>query len=310
MPVFNTGQYLEEAIASVLGQASPFSDDMPSYELLLIDDQSTDPLTLEILDRHGRTSPHVRLMKNQRGKGAAGARNTGIVSARGKWIGFLDSDDYWFPHALTSRWRFIQANPSVTWVAAHFYLLTAERGLQRDPLSRRAPTLYRMIKSDYERAIPSRLEKPVALFAKYCAVGIHTVLLRRDLMLAKGMFDESLVRSEDYQLWFKCAVDQDLWLVPEDIAVYRLRPGSLTRRKEPVFFHEHRMLELLLSHADFAPHADLLKARMNMVLGDYCYYYRREKKYGEAIRWAAIWIRKAPTSFGAWKQLIAAGLRR
>lgn len=310
MPVFNTGAYLEEAIASVLNQTSSSQGDMPAYELLVVDDHSTDPITLEILERHGLGSSRVRLMKNQRGKGAAGARNTGIIHARGRWIGFLDSDDYWFPHALACRWSFIKTHPTATWVAAHFYLQTDDKGLQRDPLKQRSPTLYHMIKSDYDRGAASRLEKPVALFSRHCAVGIHTVLILRDLIVAKGLFDESLARSEDYQLWLKCAVDQDLWYVPEDIGVYRIRQGSLTRRREPMFFHEHRMLEILLTRAEFAPHAGLLKARMDFVLGDYCNFYRQEKLYRESARWAKKWIIKNPRHFPAWKQLLASVLRR
>lgn len=309
MPVFNTGAYLDEAIASVIAQTAPAGSDMPSYELLVVDDRSTDPLTLGILDRYARTSPQVRVMPNERGKGAAGARNTGVINARGRWVGFLDSDDLWFPHALAARWSFIKTQPSATWVAAHFYLQTIEKGLQKDPLSQRSPTLYGMIKSDYDRAKASRLERPVALFTKYCAVGIHTVLILRDLMVAKGYFDEGLARAEDYHFWLRCAVDQDLWYVPADIAVYRIRPGSLTRRKEPMYFHEDSMIEDLLGRKEFLPYAELLKKRLDFVLADYCWYYRGEKMHREAIKWAARWIAKNPTHPGAWKQLVTALIR-
>lgn len=309
MPVFNTGEYLEQAIDSVLAQTAGAYGVMPTYELLVVDDHSTDPLTLDIYSRYA-SSANVRVLRNQRGKGAAGARNTGIVCANGEWIGFLDSDDWYLPHALSSRWEFILENPGAKWVAAHFYLCTAERGLQKDPLSTRSPTLYGLVKDDYESGLPTQLKTPVGLFAKYCAVGIHTVLLRRNLLVAKGMFDEDLPRAEDYQLWLKCAVDTDLWYVPQNIAVYRLRQGSLTRRDEPKYFHEHRMLEALLSRPEFTPHTDVLTRRIDYVLDDYCYFYRHQRRYRQAIGWAAIWLRKRPTNIGAWKQLMASLLRR
>lgn len=97
MPVFNTGAYLIEAINSVLNQQPVSGCELPSFELLIVDDQSIDQETIEILDGASLLDTRIQVFKNQRKKGAAGARNTGIMNARGKWIGFLDSDDIWFP---------------------------------------------------------------------------------------------------------------------------------------------------------------------------------------------------------------------
>ena len=103
MPVFNTGAYLIEAINSVLNQQPVSGCELPSFELLIVDDQSIDQETIEILDGASLLDTRIQVFKNQRKKGTVGARNTGIINARGKWIGFLDSDDIWFPDSLGMR---------------------------------------------------------------------------------------------------------------------------------------------------------------------------------------------------------------
>lgn len=309
MPVFNTGGYLSEAIDSILQQQPMDGCDVPIYELIIVDDNSSDPETLAILDSAPHLDARIQVLKNERKKGASGGRNTGILHARGQWIGFLDSDDMWLPNALAVRWRFILDNPEAKWIAAQYFLHKPALGLVESPLSVRSPELYSVIRGDYDAGRASRLECPVEMLAKNCMLQTGTVLLRRELLLAKGMFNEDLRRAEDYHLWFKCALDHDLWMLPFDVAVYRIRPGSLTHVGDPMYFCEDRMIALLLQDPAFEQYGHLLCERLNFVLGDYCYYYRRQKLYGEAFRWATEWVAKRPFAGAAWKQLLASALR-
>lgn len=311
MPVFNTGLYLAQAIDSVLNQKDIDGSNVPSYELVIVDDHSSDHETLSILENVSGDS-RIRILKNERQKGAAGARNTGILHAHGKWIGFLDSDDLWFPSALAVRWRFIQNTPSAKWVASHYLLELPGRCVERSPLSKRSPMLYESIKGDYDAGQPTCLARPVETFLQpnTCILQTGTVLINRELLLSKGMFEESLRRAEDFHLWLKCANDNDLWILPFDSTIYRLRPGSLTRVKEPRFFCEDQMIDLLLREPTFTKYRDLLRQRMDFVLSDYCYFYRKNKMRLLALQWAFGWVRKRPIKFGAWKQLAAAMLWR
>lgn len=309
MPVFNTGGYLSEAIDSILKQQPIDGCNVPSYELIIVDDHSSDPETLAILDSAPHLDPRIRILKNERKKGAAGGRNTGILHARGPWIGFLDSDDLWLPNALAVRWRFILDNPDAKWVAAQYFLHKPPLGLVDSPLSVRSPNLYIDIREDYDAGRASRLACPVEMLAKNCLLGICTVLLDREVLLAKGMFNEDLRRAEDYHLWFKCARDHDLWMLPFDVAVYRIRPGSLTHVGDPMFFCEDRMITLLLQDPAFEKYGHLLRERLDFVLGDYCYHYRSQKLFGKAFRWATEWVTKRPLTGAPWKQLLASVLR-
>lgn len=98
MPAFNAELYIATAIQSVLGQT------FQSYELLIVDDGSAD-LTLSIASSFSKSDPRVKILCNKYDKGAAGARNTAIDAALGRFISFLDSDDFWGPNVLASQRR-------------------------------------------------------------------------------------------------------------------------------------------------------------------------------------------------------------
>lgn len=87
VPVYNTGEPLRRCINSILNQTySPI-------EIILVDDGSTDKATIDICDEYALNNPSVRLVRQANG-GPSKARNTGINSASGKYIVFVDSDDY------------------------------------------------------------------------------------------------------------------------------------------------------------------------------------------------------------------------
>ena len=85
VPVYNTEQYLNECIDSILKQS--FRD----FELILVDDGSTDQSGM-ICDAYGKNDPRVVVI-HQKNAGAASARNRGLDAARGDYIAFIDSDD-------------------------------------------------------------------------------------------------------------------------------------------------------------------------------------------------------------------------
>lgn len=86
VPIYNVEKYLGQCIQSVLDQT--FSD----FELILIDDGSTDS-SLEICDKYANKDSRIRVIHKEN-KGVAAARNTGLNLCEGRYICFLDSDDY------------------------------------------------------------------------------------------------------------------------------------------------------------------------------------------------------------------------
>ena len=86
MPVYNGEKYIRQAIESV------FIQDV-SLELLVIDDGSWDGTAGILKEYEGREN--FRYFRNSSNLGAAGSRNRGVREARGRYIAFLDADDWW-----------------------------------------------------------------------------------------------------------------------------------------------------------------------------------------------------------------------
>lgn len=93
IPAFNRGFIIERSLNSVLSQT--YSD----WECIIVDDGSTDN-TKEVVDSYIRRDNRFIYFKNTRSKGAQGARNTGILKAKGEWILLFDSDDFMHPDYL------------------------------------------------------------------------------------------------------------------------------------------------------------------------------------------------------------------
>lgn len=87
MPVYNSEKYLEKAILSALKNLTI------KYELIIINDCSTDN-SLKIINKIIKNNKNIILINNEKNIGAGLSRNKGLEIAKGKYIGFIDSDDY------------------------------------------------------------------------------------------------------------------------------------------------------------------------------------------------------------------------
>ena len=92
VPCYNSTRYLSACVDSVLAQT------MPDFEVLLIDDGSTDG-TLALAQALAARDARLRVL-HQENAGVSAARNLGLAHARGEWITFVDSDDLLAPDAL------------------------------------------------------------------------------------------------------------------------------------------------------------------------------------------------------------------
>lgn len=101
MPSYNTAQYIEKTIESVMEQT------YTNWELIIVDDCSSDN-TEKIVK--GIKDERIKFFKNERNSGAAISRNRALQLAKGRWIAFLDSDDIWVPEKLEKQIAFMEDN--------------------------------------------------------------------------------------------------------------------------------------------------------------------------------------------------------
>src|SRR3990167_7462919 len=109
MPFLNAEKFIGEAIDSVFAQT------YTSWELLPVDDGSSDGSTRIALDYNERNPERVRYLEHDRhmNKGTSASRNLGIRNAKGKYIATLDDDDVWLPNKLQQQVEIMESNPEI-----------------------------------------------------------------------------------------------------------------------------------------------------------------------------------------------------
>lgn len=177
IPTYNRSVFLREALDSVFGQT--FKD----YELIVVDDGSTDE-THEVIAGYGN---RVRFYR-QENRGPGEARNLGIRNATGEYVAFLDSDDVWFPWTLAIYHETIQQCGHPGFVAGKclkFSQSTTLKAAQKTDLHHR---LY----SDYFAACVGNID------ITGCGVVVKTTAIAGTAGFLKGM-----VNAEDSDMWMK-----------------------------------------------------------------------------------------------------------
>ena len=112
MPLYNSENFIEGSIASVVAQTYPL------WELIVVDDKSTDN-SPNIVESYVRKDNRIKLITLDSNMGPTNARNRAIKEARGKYIAFLDSDDVWLPDKLQYQVSFLHENNLVLTYSAY-----------------------------------------------------------------------------------------------------------------------------------------------------------------------------------------------
>lgn len=201
IPCFNSGTVLLEALESC--RNSKFQD----FEILVVDDGSTESMTTEILDQVNG-SERVTFIKQKNG-GAASARNLGVTHANGEFLLFLDCDNRIRPDYLTQAVQSIQLNTEIGVVYAKPFFFGFEGTQESSRFDVRDFSFDSLLAGNY---------------VDMCS------LVRKKAFLEMGGFDENqeLFFGEDWDLWIRMAqVGWKFHLLPEVLFDYRIRKGSL-----------------------------------------------------------------------------------
>lgn len=206
VPVYNARKFIRETMDSVMAQT------YPSWELLLIEDVSTDD-TVAIIGEYIREKKEqrIRLIRQPENLGAARARNRGLEEAKGRYIAYLDADDLWEPEKLQHQLLFMEKNG----VAFCFtgYEFADESGTGTGKIVHVPETL------DYRQALGN-----TTIFT--------TTVMFDTQRIPKGMLEMPVMKSEDTALWWRILRNgYTAYGLDENLVRYR-RPGkSLSSNK-------------------------------------------------------------------------------
>ncbi len=218
----NGARFLGQTIESVLNQT--FTD----FEYLIVDDASTD-CSPDIIAGYAALDSRIRVIRNDRRLGPAGALNRALHAARGEYFANLDHDDLAMPNRLEYQTAFLEGHASVG-VVGSFVRWIDEQG--QVTASRRYPTG------------PGLLRWGV-LF-RGCVVH-SSALMRRFVVLRAGGYSLHHRYACDYELWTRLIAVTEFDNVPEYLAAYRRTEGQASR----VYQKIQQGQVVLLMHAMF-----------------------------------------------------------
>ena len=198
MPSYNTADYIEETIQSVLNQT------YTHWELLVVDDCSSDN-TLQILEKC--KDDRVKVFVNNQNSGAAVSRNKALREAKGQWIAFLDSDDLWNKDKLEKQINFMEKNG---------YSFSYTNYEEMDSKG---------ILTGVHVTGPKKITQ-TGMF-NYCWPGCLTVMYDTEKVGLIQIAD--IKKNNDYAMWLKVCKMADCYLLDENLAKYRKgRVGSVS----------------------------------------------------------------------------------
>lgn len=203
MPAYNAELFIEEAINSVISQT------MPEWELIVIDDCSTDD-TQRIISEFSRKDSRIHLIVNEENMRVARSRNKGLDVCHGEYVALLDSDDYYEPDMLQKM--VARARETKADIIYCSYALVDEQGEK--------------VCNDF--IVPEQTDFEHSLVRS--VITCSSVLITRDIA-QNNRFPTDMYH-EDIALWFQLLRDGAVARgVTEVLAAYRQRAGSKTANK-------------------------------------------------------------------------------
>lgn len=210
IPNYNKAQFIKETIDSVLNQ------DYTDYEIIIIDDHSTDDswnLIKQLESKEKKVEAFKPLIK----LGGSGCRNLGIEKAKGEYIIFLDSDDVFSANCLSLRISFIAQNPE-----NNFWVFNTG-------------TFYNTIGDSNSKWIPPKSGYLQRFLKHDLPWNIMALVWKTEFLVSLDGFDESYPRLQDVELHTRALINTDKFLVnrnEEITSFYRISESRTTGSKE------------------------------------------------------------------------------
>ena len=237
-PSFNQGRFVERTIQSVIQQ------NIPNLEHVVMDGGSTDE-TLSVLSRYQQ---HLSWI-SEPDDGQAAATNKGFQKTSGDIIGWLNSDDVYYPNAIAHVLDFFKAHPEIDIIYGDANLIDInEKLISRYPIE------------------PWNINR----LKRTCYISQPAVFFRRRVLVEHGLLDEKLNFCLDYEFWLRLALCGAKWAhIPHVLAGTRMYPETKTAISPLSFNHE--TVVMLREKLGYVPpewliNNAMLKVKMNTAL--------------------------------------------
>ncbi len=237
VPVYNSSKYLKECIDSILGQT------LKKIELICVNDGSSDD-SAEILEKYADEDKRVHIIsKSNDGRGAAAARNLGLECAEGKYVIFLDSDDFFEKDMLE---RMIE---SAERTDADMVICRADRF---DDRSRKKERDYDGINFDFlpDKEVFNWKDCPDYIFQIADWI-VWNKLLRKSLLIENNLFFETIPISDDqYPPSMALMIANRITAINSVFVHYRVNTGCsqvdrLNRHPEAAYLATYSVVKML-----------------------------------------------------------------
>jgi len=212
---YNMGQYLPEAIDSVLAQR------WENLEVIVVDDGSTDdtPEQMKRFEGNGR----VRYLPTEN-RGQPKAKNRGLKEANGDFIAFCDADDIWHPEKLSVQMPMFEVqNTGVVYSEVSYIDQNGKTIDKPQPYER------------YSGEVTNHL-----IIKNFVPFG--TAVIRRECLEKNGYFDEDLPMGIDWDLWLRYSMDWRFQYTEEKTYIYRIWPGQMSKNYRGRYDYAFRIL--------------------------------------------------------------------
>lgn len=203
IPAYKAAAYLLETAQSVLNQT------YTNWELIIVDDGSPDNQATVVADIVS-SNPRVQYIRQKNG-GVSAARNHGYRLSKGEFLAFLDADDIWLPHNLSSKIAKFQANPSFGLVHSDMAIMDENSILTGKTKSGKEGQLLDELLSWEGTCVPTP----------------SSILVKRNVLEKVGLFDLKLSNAADQEFFFRVASQYPIGRVAEVTWQYRIHNNNM-----------------------------------------------------------------------------------
>lgn len=222
VPMYNSEKFISDCIESILNQ------DFKDYELILVDDCSTDD-TLKICQLYAEKDQRIVILESQHNGGAIAARKAGVMAARAEFIGFVDSDD-WIESDMYSSLMRIQSENDCDLVSSGIFRDYIEDGYTLETVDNFPQGIY------YD--LPQSIYNTMLYDKQKCDSGILCTLAnklfkRKILVSVYNEIDMRVFYGEDTLALFAYIMKiENIYILREMFYHYNIRKGSVCRNND------------------------------------------------------------------------------